>query len=58
MADIGYAEMRTFADRAELKLVETDFYFPRPLNPGEKRPREWDEILSENRACAHMTFPF
>ena len=56
--DIGYAEMRTFADRAELKLVETDFYFPRPLNPGEKRPREWDEILSENRACAHMTFPF
>ena len=58
MADIGYAEMRTFADRAELKLVETDFYFPRPLNPGEKRPREWDEILAENRACAHMTFPF
>ena len=56
--DIGYAEMRTFADRAELKLVETDFYFPRPLKPGEKRPREWDEILSENRACAHMTFPF
>ena len=25
---------------------------------GGKDPREWDEILSENRACAHMTFPF
>ena len=56
--DIGYAEMRTFADRAELHLVENDFFFPRPIGAGETRPREWDEILAENRACAHMTFPF
>ena len=47
--DIGYATMRTHADRAELSLVETDFFFPKPLAKGEKRPREWDEILSENR---------
>ena len=56
--DIGYAELRTFADRAELRLCESDFYFPHPREPGERRPREWDEILSENRACALMTFPF
>ena len=56
--DIGYAVMRTFADRAELRLVENDFFFPKPLAAGELRPREWDEILSENRASAHMTFPF
>ena len=56
--DIGYAVMRTFADRAELRLVENDFFFPKPLAAGETRPREWDEILSENRASAHMTFPF
>ena len=41
--------MRTHADRAELSLVEMDFFFPRPLAEGEKRPREWDEILAENR---------
>ena len=56
--DIGYATMRTFADHAELTLVETDFYFPKPLKSGESRPREWDEILAENRASARMTFPF
>ena len=55
--DIGYATMRTFADRAELSLVETDFFFPRPLAKGEKRPREWDEILSENRGAV-CTFTY
>lgn len=56
--DIGYATMRTFADRAELSLVETDFFFPRPLAEGEKRPREWDEILSENRRGGVCTFTY
>lgn len=56
--DIGYATMRTFADRAELSLVETDFFFPRPLAESEKRPREWDEILSENRSGAVCTFTY
>ena len=45
---IGFATMRTFADRAELKLVQNDFFFPKPLKDGEKRPREWDEILKED----------
>ena len=56
--DIGYATMRTFANRAELSLVETDFFFPRPLAEGEKRPREWDEILSENRRGGVCTFTY
>ena len=46
--DIGFATLRTFPDRAELTLVEDDFFFPRPLEPGEARPREWDDILAAN----------
>lgn len=47
--DIGYAAMRTFPDRAELSLVQRDFFFPRPLAKDEKRPRAWDEVIAENR---------
>ena len=48
---IGFATMRTFADRAELTLVQNDFFFPKPLGEGEKRPREWDEIIKENEGA-------
>ena len=47
--DIGYGVMRTYADRAELTLVENDFFFPTPLKEGESRPAQWDEIVAENR---------
>lgn len=53
--DIGYAVMRTFADRAELSLVQNDFFFPNPLKADEKRPQQWDEIIVENRG-ARCTF--
>ena len=53
--NIGFATMRTFANRAELRFVQSDFFFPRPLKPGEKRPPEWDEIIREN-ADAVCTF--
>jgi len=52
---IGFATMRTLPDRAELKLVANDFFFPKPLQDGERRPREWDEILKE-QANAVCTF--
>ena len=55
--DIGYATMRTYADRAELKLVQRDFYFPNPLKEGEQRPKLWDDIIAENRG-ASCTFRF
>ena len=47
--DIGYGVMRTYADRAELSLVENDFFFPVPLKEGEARPAQWDAIVAENR---------
>ena len=50
--DIGYATMRTYADRAELKLVQRDFYFPNPLKEGEQRPKLWDDILAEKRGAS------
>jgi hypothetical protein len=49
--------MRTYADRAELKLVQRDFYFPNPLKEGEQRPKLWDDIIAENRG-ASCTFRF
>ena len=48
---IGFATMKTFADRAELRLVQNDFFFPKPLAEGEARPREWDEIMRENEGA-------
>ena len=50
--DIGYATMRTYADRAELKLVQRDFYFPHPLKEGEQRPKLWDDIIAEKRGAS------
>ena len=46
---IGYAVMRTYADRAVLELKADDFHFPKPLKAGEKRPAQWDAIIAENR---------
>lgn len=55
--DIGYAIMRTYADRAELSVVEKDFFFPTPLAATEERPAQWDKIVAENRG-GHVTFCF
>lgn len=55
--DIGFATLQTSPDRAELALVENDFFFPKPLEPGEARPREWEDILAANRGAV-CTFRF
>jgi len=56
--DIGFATLRTFADRAVLTMAPgNDFFFPSPLKPGEARPALWDEIRSEH-AGAHCTFVY
>jgi len=56
--DIGFATMRTFADRAELTLAPgNDFFFPSPLKPGEARPAVWDEIRTEH-ANVRCTFVY
>ena len=48
---IGFATMKTYADRAELRLVMNDFFFPKPLPADVKRPREWDEIVREQQGA-------
>jgi len=56
--DIGFATLRTFADRAELAMAPgNDFFFPNPLKPGEARPAVWDEIRAEH-ANARCTFTY
>ena len=56
---IGFATFRTFADRAELKLAPGhDFFFPKPLAEGERRPPMWDEIRREDAASGVCTFPY
>jgi hypothetical protein len=58
--DIGYATFRTTSKKAELKLVQKDFFFPKPLDvkAGEKRPAEWDAIIEEHRRNSTVTFDF
>ena len=46
---IGFAVLRTYADRAVLELKADDFYFPKPLEAGQARPAQWDAIIAENR---------
>ena len=46
--NIGFATFRTQTDRAVLSLVQNDFFFPKPLQPGQSRPPEWDQIMREN----------
>ena len=46
--DIGFATFRTEANGARLSLVQNDFFFPKPLAEGQKRPAEWDLIRREN----------
>ncbi len=54
--NIGFATFRTSADRAELSFVQNDFFFPKPLKRGQKRPAEWDQIMREAAADAPCTF--
>lgn len=56
--DIGLATCRTTATDMTVSLVENDFFFPRPLQPGESRPQEWDDIMAENRGdSCRFRFP-
>ena len=46
--DIGYAIFTAESGRAELRLVQDDYFFPSPL-PDEKAPHLWKSIVEENR---------
>lgn len=56
--DIGYAEFRTYPDRAELSLSkDNDFFFPKPLPANEKRPANWEMIRSAHHGQS-VIFPY
>lgn len=46
--DIGYALLSLGEDQAEVKLREYEFFFPNPLEEGEKKPAQWAMIEQEN----------
>ena len=46
---IGFALFRSMPHEAVVSLEQKDFFFPRPLKPGEARPLEWDDILAEDK---------
>lgn len=46
--DIGFATFRTSDCGATLSLVQDDFFFPKPLASGLRRPAAWELILREN----------
>ena len=47
--DIGFALLRSHPDHAVMTLVQNDFFFPKPLEAGERRPKEWDDVLNAHR---------
>ena len=53
--DIGYALLREFPDRAELSLVQYDYFAPRPPEPGGAPNPAWRAIVRDN-AGARCTF--
>lgn len=55
--DIGYAYLRSLPDRAELKFVARDYFFPRQLAANEERPPLWDDIVRDNTG-RRVSFPF
>ncbi|MDO4366091.1 MAG: hypothetical protein Q4D70_04805, partial [bacterium] len=54
--NIGFATFRTEAHGAKLAFVQNDFFFPKPLAEGQKRPVEWDQIMREDAgdACSFV----
>lgn len=53
--DIGYSLLREYPDRAELSLVQYDYFSPKPPEPGAKPNPAWQAIVRDN-ANARCTF--
>ena len=54
--DIGYTTFRTTPEKATLSLKMKDFFFPRPLKEGEKRPAIWDQFIKERSGTPPREF--
>ncbi len=46
--DIGYALLREYPDRAELSLVQYDYFSPKPLPAGSAPNPAWQAIVRDN----------
>ncbi len=53
--DIGYSLLREHPDRAELQLVQYDYFSPKPPKPGDPPNPAWQAIVRDN-AHARCTF--
>lgn len=53
--DIGYSLLREYPDRAELSLVQYDYFAPKPLPAGVPAKPEWQAIVRDN-SQARCTF--
>ena len=53
--DIGYSLLREYPDRAELRLVQYDYFSPKPPKPGDSPNPAWQAIVRDN-AHAGCTF--
>ncbi len=54
--DVGYALLRSLPDRAELKYVARDYYFPAKVADADRLPL-WDDIVRDNTG-RRVSFPF
>lgn len=46
--DIGYALLREYPDRAELSLVQYDYFSPQPLGPNDPPRPAWQAIVRDH----------
>ncbi|MBQ3808939.1 MAG: metallophosphoesterase [Kiritimatiellae bacterium] len=53
--DIGYCLLREYADRAELSLVQYDYFSPKPAPEGSGSDPAWQAIVRDN-AGSRCTF--
>lgn len=53
--DIGYSLLREYPDRAELRLVQYDYFSPKPPKPGDPPNPAWQSVVLDN-AHAGCTF--
>lgn len=47
--DIGYTSFRLEETRATAHLYQYEYFFPTPLEPGEKRPEQWKMMEEEHK---------
>lgn len=56
--DIGYVTARCGSDSLDISLEIKDFYYPRPVGPGESAPLCWADMVQEKKGdTCRFSFP-